>query len=68
MIYIGSALTLIGLVGLGYCILEGLRIRRAGGTTEENKGRFQRLIAINFGALALSAFGLICVIMGIFLD
>ena len=65
LVWIGVALTVTGLVVLGWCIVEAIRVRRAGLPEEAQKARLQRLVAINLGALALSALGLMSVILGL---
>lgn len=65
LMWIGVALTVAGLALLGWCIREAMRARRAGHDDDAMKARLQRLVAINLGALALSALGLMSVIMGL---
>ncbi len=67
LIWIGAVLTLFGVAGLVWCILLVARARNAGLEEAELKAKLQNVVAINFGALAISAIGLMCVILGIFL-
>jgi hypothetical protein len=67
LVWIGAGLTLIGLLGLLWCILLAVRARRAGLSDEELRARLQKVVALNLGALAVSALGLMAVIVGIFL-
>jgi uncharacterized membrane protein len=67
MIWIGAVLTLAGVAGLGYCILRTVRARRAGLADEAMRAELQRVVAINMGALGLSALGLALVVTGILL-
>lgn len=67
LVWIGAGLTLLGLVGLVYCIVLAMRARRSGLSEDEQRARLQRVVALNLGALAVSALGLMAVIVGIFL-
>lgn len=67
LIWIGAALTLIGLVGLIWCILIAVRARREGLDDDAMRARLQKVVALNLGALAVSAIGLMTVILGVFL-
>jgi len=67
MIWTGAAITLVGLVALVWCILLVARARRADLDEAAMKARLQSLVALNMGALAVSAIGLMLVIIGILL-
>ena len=67
LVPIGSIITLLGLGGLIYCIITVIRARRAGLSDDDLKARLQKVVAWNLGALAVSALGLMLVIVGIFL-
>ena len=67
LIWIGTALSLLGLAGLGYCILAALRARRAGLDDAAMRARLRGLVAWNMGALLLSTLGLMCVAVGLLL-
>ncbi|WP_299820010.1 hypothetical protein [uncultured Jannaschia sp.] len=67
MIWIGAALTLAGLGGLVWCILVALRARREGLEGPAMEARLRRLVALNLGALAVSAIGLMLVVTGVIL-
>jgi len=67
MIWIGAALTLLGVAGLGYCILRASRARRSGLDDAAMRAELQRVVAINMAALGLSALGLAAVVSGILL-
>lgn len=67
MIWIGAALTLLGLGGLVWCIATVARARRAGVDDDALRHRMRRVLAVNMGALALSAIGLMTVVIGIML-
>ncbi len=64
---IGLLLTLAGLGGLGWCILQGLRIRRAALPPAEIHARLHRMLAINLGSVALAALGLAVLVAGLLL-
>lgn len=67
LIWAGAAVTLAGIGGLLACVVHVARARRAGLPDEELKARLQKIIALNLGALFLSAIGLMMVVVGIFL-
>ena len=64
---IGLVVTFAGLSGLGYCIVQGLRIRRAGLPPAEIHARLHRLLAVNLGSVALAALGLAILVAGLML-
>ena len=64
-IWIGSAVTLAGIGLLLWCVLAIARARKAGLPDAELRAKLQRVVVLNFGALLLSATGLIMVILGI---
>lgn len=63
----GTALTVVGLIGLLACIVLVIRARRQETDDDALKARLQRVVALNLGALALSGLGLMLVVVGIFL-
>lgn len=67
LIWIGAAVTLAGVALLFWCILSIARARKAGLPDAELRAKLQRVVALNFGALLLSALGLIMVVLGIVL-
>jgi hypothetical protein len=67
LIWAGAALTLVGLAGLGYCVLRAMRARRAGLDDTAMRAELQRVVAINMGAMGVSALGLAMVFGGILL-
>ena len=64
---LGLFLTVTGLAGLGYCVLQGIRMRGKNLPLEEIHARLHRLIAVNLGSIALSALGLGVLVLGILL-
>jgi len=64
---IGLVMTLAGLAGLGWCILQGLRIRRAALPPAEVHAQLHRMLAINLGSVGLAALGLAALVAGLLL-
>ncbi|WP_299503209.1 hypothetical protein [uncultured Roseobacter sp.] len=67
LIWGGASLSLIGLVGLIWCIVYVARARRAKLSDEDMRAKLQKALPMNLGALFLSVIGLMLVILGIFL-
>ncbi len=67
LIWIGAAISLMGVGGLLYCIVLVVKARRANLPDEEMRARLQRIVALNMGALFLSFIGLMMVVVGILL-
>lgn len=67
LIWAGAAMTLAGVVGLGYCVLRATRARRAGLDDAAMRAELHRVVAINMAALGISALGLALVVTGILL-
>ena len=67
LISIGAILTLVGVAGLGWCIMTAWKARREGLDDETMKNRLQKVVTVNLAALAVSSIGLMMVILGIFL-
>ncbi len=67
MLLIGVIATLLGLIGLIYCILQAYRAKKSGLEGEELTAHLQRLVAVNLGAFFLSAIGLATVLIAILL-
>lgn len=68
MIWVGAAVTLLGLAGLIWCIVRVQRARKQSADDDALKAALQKVVALNLGALLLSAFGLMMVVVGIFLS
>lgn len=68
LIWAGTILSVLGLLGLGYCIVAAMGAKRSGLDEAAMRARLQRLVAWNLGALALSSLGLILVATGLFLS
>jgi len=67
LIWAGAAISLAGLIGLVWCILQIVGARRANLPEAEMRARLQRAVAQNMAALGLSALGLMMVVIGIML-
>ena len=68
LIWIGALVSLLGVAALLYCIAIAAKARKSGLDDEAMKARLQRIVAINMGALFLSAIGLMMVVFGILLS
>ncbi len=67
LVWIGIVLTLLGVAGLVWCVLIAVRAKREGLSDAAMKSRLQNVVALNMGALAVSALGLMCVVLGLVL-
>lgn len=68
LIWIGALVSLLGVIGLLWCVLIAARARREGLDDAAMKARLQKVVALNMGALFLSAIGLMMVVVGILLS
>ena len=67
LIWVGAAISLIGLAGLMWCIIRVARAKRAQLDDDAMRAVLQSVVPLNLGALFVSAFGLMLVVLGIFL-
>ncbi len=67
LIWTGTGVSLLGLLGLVYCILRVSRAKRAQLPDEAMRAELKKAVPLNLGALFLSVIGLMMVIVGIFL-
>ena len=67
LIWSGAALTLIGVIGLLWCIRMVVVNRRKNLAEAQMRAALQRVVALNIGALAVSGIGLMMVVVGIIL-
>lgn len=65
LIWVGAAVSLFGLGGLMYCIKKVWTARKAGLSDDELKDVLRQVVPINTGAMFLSIFGLMIVVIGI---
>lgn len=67
MIWVGAAITVVGLLGLLWCIFTVVRARRRGLSDDEMRKVLRSVLAINIAALMVSVLGLLVIAVGIFL-
>lgn len=67
MIWSGTALSLLGLAGLIWCILRVARARRSGLGDAELRAAVAAVLPYNMAALFLSIIGLMLVVAGVIL-
>ena len=67
LIWIGSILSTLGLVGLFWCIKTVLKAKKSAVSDEELRSSLQKVVPLNMASLFLSAIGLMLVILGIML-
>ena len=65
LIWIGAALSGLGLAGLVLSIVRVLRAKRANLSDADLRAAVQKALPLNMGALAVSVIGLMMVIVGI---
>ena len=62
----GAGLSVVGLIGLIWCIIRVARARRSGMDDQEMRAVLQKVVPLNLGARCVSMLGLMMVIVGIF--
>ena len=67
LIWIGAILSILGLVGLFWCIKTVLKAKKSAVSDEELRSSLQKVVPLNMASLFLSAIGLMLVILGIML-
>ena len=67
LVWIGTIITVIGLLGLVACIVAATNARSAGLDEDALRTRLGRLVSLNLGSLAVAVIGLMTVILGLFL-
>ncbi|MFN3844674.1 MAG: hypothetical protein ACK4RZ_02490 [Paracoccaceae bacterium] len=67
LIWGGAGLTMIGVLALVWCIILAVRARKSDLPEDQIKAQLQRVVVLNLGALAISALGLMAVVVGIIL-
>ena len=65
IIWSGAAISLIGLLGIVWCIARVMRARRASLPDDDMQALLQSILPVNLGALFLSVIGLMMVGVGI---
>lgn len=67
MINAGIVVTLAGLAGLVWCIVSVVRAKRSDMDDDALKTHLAKMVSLNMGSLFVATFGLMIVIMGLFL-
>jgi len=67
LIWGGVFISLLGLVGLIWCIVKVAVAKKSGLIDEDLRAVVQKVVPLNLGSLMLSTLGLMLVILGIFL-
>ena len=67
LILIGSAMAVVGLAGLGWCIRVAMAMKKSPLPPEEAQGVFHKLIAVNMASVAFAFLGLGLLIVGLIL-
>ena len=67
LVWIGAALTVLGLGGVIWSIVAVMRARKAGLDDAALRARVGTILPINLGALFVSMIGLMAVIIGVML-
>jgi hypothetical protein len=68
LIWVGAAVSLVGVAGLAWCIVLALRARNSGLPDDAMRQALQKVVIYNMAALGISAIGLMLVVFGIFLS
>ena len=61
LLWVGVALAVTGLVGLGWCLREALRVRRGAMDPETARKALARMQAVNLASVATAFLGLAAV-------
>lgn len=67
LIWTGAFISLLGLIGLLWCIYKVWQARKSGLTDEALRDAVRKIVPLNTGALFVSVIGLMIVIVGIML-
>lgn len=67
LIWCGAAVSLIGVIGILYCIYLAVKAKRANLPDDEMRARLQKVVILNMAALLFSMVGLMMVVAGIVL-
>lgn len=65
LIWLGAGISLAGLAGLVWCIIQVWKARKAGLSDAELRAAVQKVVPLNTGALFLSVIGLMLIVLGI---
>ena len=67
LIWTGAFISLLGLIGLLWCIYKVWQARKSGLTDDALRNAVRKIVLLNTGALFVSVLGLMMVIVGIML-
>lgn len=67
LIWAGAVVSLLGMLGIFYCIFLALKAKRAGLPEDAMRARLQQVVVLNMAALLFSMVGLMMVVAGIIL-
>ena len=67
VVWIGAAMSVIGLIGIGYSVVMVTRAKRANLSDADMRARLAKVLPVNLGALFVSVLGLMTVAVGIIL-
>ena len=67
VVWIGAAMSVIGLIGIGYSVVMVTRAKRANLSDADMRARLAKVLPVNLGALFVSVLGLMTVAAGIML-
>ena len=67
VVCIGAAMSVIGLIGIGYSVVMVTRAKRANLSDADMRARLAKVLPVNLGALFVSVLGLMTVAVGIML-
>ena len=67
VVCIGAAMSVIGLIGIGYSVVMVTRAKRANLSDADMRARLAKVLPVNLGALFVSVMGLMTVAVGIML-
>ncbi len=68
LVWIGAAISIAGLLGLVWCIVQVVRAKRKNLSDQDMRDQVQKVVPINMAALFLSVIGLMLVVIGILLE
>ena len=67
LVWIGAAVSVLGLAGIVWCIVRVARAKRQNLPDDRMRAILQQVLPLNVGALMLSGFGLAMVVAGVLL-
>lgn len=67
LVWIGAAISVLGLIGILLSVILVVRARRAGLDDDALRARLNKVLPLNLGALFLSVIGLMMVVVGVLL-